>query len=296
MQANHLSTSLSNQSAALPASTRHKTPKPFSVSASYRPGPGSRTASHRRHEMTTSEENPKPLCPEQIPQILCKMLGKDFPHSHISEDGLSVPRRELSAEPPVIFSEPFRITALQSRVLKAFIILDSHTPGSTAVENSVRVKFVACPDSLCDLQGLRLTHLVLFTNLPAQKVAQESQAKEQGAAFERIMESETERGKQGEFGMRFIKSALGGKDFIQLLDLSENGLEVFHDNFIDDLKLNKLLNDGSNATSAANSVNPAVISLLLVKGLETPSPRPRSDAHFDTGSFKPPPQSCRAYP
>lgn len=54
------------------------------------------------------------------------------------------------------------------------------------------------PWLLCDLQGLRLTHLVLFTNLPAQKVAQESQAKEQGAAFERIMESETERGKQVE--------------------------------------------------------------------------------------------------
>lgn len=101
MQANHLSTSLSNQSAALPASTRHKTPKPFSVSASHRPGPGSRTASHRRHEMTTSEENPKSLCPEQIPQILCKMLGKDFPHSHISEDGLSVPRREVSGAPPL---------------------------------------------------------------------------------------------------------------------------------------------------------------------------------------------------
>lgn len=42
----------------------------------------------------------------------------------------------------------------------------------------------------------------------------------------------------------------------------------FHDNFIDDWKLNKLINDGSNATSAANSVNPAVTSLLLVKGLE----------------------------
>lgn len=100
-QANHLSTSLSNQSAVFPASTRHKTPKPFSVSASQRPGPGSQTASHRRHEMTTSEENPKPLCPEQIPQILCKMLGKDFPHSHISEDGLSVPRREVSGAPPL---------------------------------------------------------------------------------------------------------------------------------------------------------------------------------------------------
>ena len=56
----------------------------------------------------------------------------------------------------MIFSEPFRITALQSQVLKAFIILDSHTPGSTAVENSVRVK-VKVPHEPC-----------FFSSLPSQ--------------------------------------------------------------------------------------------------------------------------------
>lgn len=58
------------------------------------------------------------------------------------------------------------------------------------------VQFVACPDSLCDLQGLSLTHLVLFTNLPAQKVAQESQAKEQGAvlsALRKVKQKEESR-------------------------------------------------------------------------------------------------------
>ena len=49
----------------------------------------------------SSEENSKPLCPEQIPLILCKMLWKDFPHSLMSEDGLSVRRREVSGAPPL---------------------------------------------------------------------------------------------------------------------------------------------------------------------------------------------------
>ncbi|CAI9156142.1 unnamed protein product [Rangifer tarandus platyrhynchus] len=45
----------------------------------------------------SSEENPRPRCPEKIPLILRKMLGQDFPRPPISEDGLSVPRREGSS-------------------------------------------------------------------------------------------------------------------------------------------------------------------------------------------------------
>lgn len=45
------------------------------------------------------------------------------------------------------FSEPSGVTALQSPALKASLILDPHTPGSAAVENSVRVK-VKVPHAL----------------------------------------------------------------------------------------------------------------------------------------------------
>lgn len=46
--------------------------------------------------------------------------------------------------------------------------------GGEMLTSCLLVQFVPCPDSLCDLQGLCLTYLVVFTNLPA--------------AFELIME------------------------------------------------------------------------------------------------------------
>ena len=56
----------------------------------------------------------------------------------------------------------------------------------------LRVQLVPSPDSQCDLQGLCLTSSVRFPNLSAQRVAQESQATDPGAASQLIMESETE--------------------------------------------------------------------------------------------------------
>lgn len=85
----------------LPASTRHKTPKPFSVSASHRPGPGSRTASHRRKEMANIRKKIPNHCVLNRFLRFFVNVWKDFPHSHISEDGLSVPRREVSGAPPL---------------------------------------------------------------------------------------------------------------------------------------------------------------------------------------------------
>lgn len=64
--------------ACLPASTRHKTPKPFSVSASHAQAlvPGQLLA--RRHEMTTSEEKSQTTVSWTDSQILCKCLGRIF--------------------------------------------------------------------------------------------------------------------------------------------------------------------------------------------------------------------------
>ena len=76
----------------------------------------------------------------------------------------------------MVFSEPSGVTALQSPVLKASVTLDCHAPGSTAVENSVRVKVkvphepcfsASLPSQLCSFPCSSALHrLPLNNSLP----------------------------------------------------------------------------------------------------------------------------------
>lgn len=67
-------------------------------------GPGSwtRFSMVMAGDAKPSEENPKPLCPGQIPLVPCKMFRKKSLCSSISEDRLSIPmRRVVGAQSPL---------------------------------------------------------------------------------------------------------------------------------------------------------------------------------------------------